>query len=219
MRQMLTVDDAAGLLMVEPAQVLGLISSGNLRAFRIAGHLRVREDELEEYVESCACEASESEPRETASEQPHQASPEISGSLRNAGGCSAIGSSVFRDLHTRTGRGHVKVAGGVADGASILMGDMRYPLRFPAEFFQDLLRHFGGQEVRTGTIFTGEKGSLGDWIQKKANTRMNPTYAIAALLVDEGYAEWAERGYIRILERRRVPRPTDAGARARPPTG
>jgi len=50
--------------------------------------------------------------------------------------------------------------------------------------------------VRVGTVFHAPPpNSLGEWIQKNRKTRMNPTYAIAGLLIAEGYAERPEPGY------------------------
>jgi len=38
------------------------------------------------------------------------------------------------------------------------------------------------------------RGSLGEFIQQKLKTKMNPAVYLAALLIDEGYAAPARRG-------------------------
>lgn len=62
-----------------------------------------------------------------------------------------------------------------------------------------LLDAFRGQEIPVGGKFddTGV-GSLGEFIQKKLKIKMNPAVYLAALLIDEGYAESSRRGYIRV---------------------
>jgi len=37
---------------------------------------------------------------------------------------------------------------------------------------------------------------LGEFIQQKLKTKMNPAVYVAALLIEDGYAEPARRGYI-----------------------
>jgi len=44
---------------------------------------------------------------------------------------------------------------------------------------------------------TPRRGSLGEFIQQKLKTKMNPAVYLAALLIDEGYADPVQRGYIR----------------------
>jgi hypothetical protein len=61
-----------------------------------------------------------------------------------------------------------------------------------------LLTHFSEREVAVGGSFDGPPpGSLGEFIQQKLQTKMNPAVYIAALLIEEGYADASRRGYIR----------------------
>jgi hypothetical protein len=43
---------------------------------------------------------------------------------------------------------------------------------------------------------------LGEFIQQKLKTKMNPAVYVAALLIDEEYAEASRRGYIRFRGRK-----------------
>ena len=54
------------------------------------------------------------------------------------------------------------------------------------------------------------RGSLGEFIQQKLKTKMNPAVYIAALLIDEGYADPSRRGYIRLLSKNDRARPVTA---------
>ena len=78
-----------------------------------------------------------------------------------------------------------------------------YPVKCSKEFFEAMLKKHRGQTLRVGLNFSDPgEGSLGAYVQQELNTRMNPTVYIAGLLVDEGYAERSERGYIRFFSRR-----------------
>ncbi|MCC6394804.1 MAG: hypothetical protein IT167_29700 [Bryobacterales bacterium] len=61
-----------------------------------------------------------------------------------------------------------------------------------------LLARFQGQEAPVGGKFDDPSpGSLGEFIQKNLKIKMNPAVYLAALLIDEGFAESSRRGYIR----------------------
>jgi hypothetical protein len=98
---------------------------------------------------------------------------------------------------TRTGT-KFRVLGSIINGAEIWPGKMRYPIKFPKSFMKALLSHFTPGDVAVGGSFDGPSpGSLGEFIQQKLNTKMNPAVYVAALLIDEGYADAsARRGYI-----------------------
>jgi len=75
---------------------------------------------------------------------------------------------------------------------------MRYPIKFPKSFMGALLAHFSEGEVAVGGSFDGPlRDSLGEFIQQGLKTKMNPAVYLAALLIEEGYADASHRGYIR----------------------
>ncbi|MCE9508588.1 MAG: hypothetical protein K8R48_09810 [Alphaproteobacteria bacterium] len=77
---------------------------------------------------------------------------------------------------------------------------MKSPVKFPKQFMDDLLEHFRNGEFPVGGKFDEPtQGSLGEFIQKKLNTRLNPAVYLAALLIDEGYAEATRPERIRLL--------------------
>lgn len=54
-----------------------------------------------------------------------------------------------------------------------------------------------------GGSFSGPpSGSLGEFIQQRLPTKMNPAVYVAALLIEEGYAEESRRGYIRFRSKK-----------------
>jgi hypothetical protein len=60
-----------------------------------------------------------------------------------------------------------------------------------------MLKQFHEGEVPPGGKFDDPaRGSLGEFIQQKPKTKMNPAVYLAALLIDEGYAAPARRGCI-----------------------
>ena len=68
-----------------------------------------------------------------------------------------------------------------------------------------LLARFPEGDVAVGGSFDDPgNGSLGEFIQDKLPTKMNPAVYVAALLIDEGYADESRRGYIRLRKAARV---------------
>jgi excisionase family DNA binding protein len=176
MQKYLTPEETAEQLKVALSEIMALIDQGRLRALRIGENLRIPELELERLAETCA------------------ASP------RASSGEALPGDS--RWCLTRTGK-KFRVAGSIAEGADIWPGQMRYPLKFPKSFMAALFKHFKtGVDVSIGGAFDGPpSGSLGEFIQHKLNTRMNPAVYVAALLIDEGYAiPSSRRGYIQFRD-------------------
>jgi hypothetical protein len=99
----------------------------------------------------------------------------------------------------RTKRAKFRVSGSVAGGAEIWPGRMQYPIKLPKLFMTELLAHFREGVVPVGGKFDDPaRGSLGEFIQQKLGIKMNPAVYVSALLIDEGYAEPARRGYIRL---------------------
>jgi len=78
---------------------------------------------------------------------------------------------------------------------------MRYPIKFPKAFMDELLAHVQGEVPVGGKFDDPVRGSLGEFIQQKLGIKMNPAVHLAALLIEEGYAERGRRGYIRMLAR------------------
>ena len=76
---------------------------------------------------------------------------------------------------------------------------MQYPIKFPKQFMDSLLTHFRDGEIPVGGKFDDpSRGSLGEFIQQTLKIKMNPAVYLAALLIEEGYAEQPRRGYIRL---------------------
>jgi excisionase family DNA binding protein len=176
----LTPEQLAEQLQVEVQEVLTLIEHGKLRAIRIGNNIRIREAEVENLHTTIPAAANAENGLATSlpSDEPL---PDGS-----------------RWCLTRTGRAKFRVAGSIANGADIWPGRMQYPIKFPKQFMDQMLAHFDGDETAVGGKFDDPgRGSLGEFIQKKLQTKMNPAVYLAALLIDEGYAEPVRRGYIR----------------------
>jgi excisionase family DNA binding protein len=180
----LTPEETAQHLKVEPAEIVSLVEQGKLRAARIGNSIRIPESELENLAVTCAAVP-------TAIDVP--ASIETPEPLAdNSRWCETLTGKKFR------------VSGSVATGAEIWPGQMRYPIKFPKPFMGALLAHFREREVAVGGSFDGPlRGSLGEFIQQKLKTKMNPAVYVRALLMDEGYAEVTRRGYIRFHSKAR----------------
>jgi excisionase family DNA binding protein len=178
MKSYLTPEEAAEILKVEASEITSLVEEGKLRAIRIGESIRIPEQELENLLVTSAA-GPVVEPR---SEPPNDAVP----------------GDKSRLIPTRTGRATFRVLGSVATGVDIWPGNMRYPIRFPKAFMEDLLTHFSGKEVAVGGRFDGPTDqSLGEFIQQGIGTKMNPAVYVAALLIFEGHAVESRRGYIR----------------------
>jgi excisionase family DNA binding protein len=181
----LTPEETAQHLKVETAEIVSLVEQGKLRAVRIGKSIRIPESELEKLSVTCA------------------AVPPAAGVT-----ASSITSGPLSDesrwCPTRTGRARFRVSGSVGTGAEIWPGQMRYPIKFPKSFMDALLSHFADREIAVGGSFDRPlRGSLGEFIQQKLKTRMNPAVYLAAVLIEEGYADTTQRGYIRFHSRAR----------------
>jgi len=180
MGKYLTPEELAEQLKVEVGEILLLIDQGKLRALRIGSHIRIREEEVEMLQEICAAVPS--------------AGPST------PSGDNVISPDGSRWCYTRTRRAKFRVSGSISspDGIRIWPGKMRYPITFPKHFMDGMLEHFRNAEVPVGGQFDDPgEGSLGEYIQRELNIRLNPAVYLAALLIDEGYAESGRRGYIR----------------------
>jgi hypothetical protein len=161
-----------------------LIEQGKLRAIRIGNNVRIPEQEVEKLLITSAAGPN---PNDVSASRLAEIQPDSS-----------------RLMRTRTGRATFRVRGGVATGADIWPGKMQYPIKFPKWFMDDLLAHFSEREVAVGGSFDGPlPDSVGEFIQKKFKTKMNPAVYLAALLIEEGYADASRRGYIRFHSRER----------------
>jgi len=169
MKSYLTLEETAQQLKVSEADIRSLVDQGKLRAISIGNSIRVPEAELERLPVTCA-----------AGPNPAETLPDDS-----------------RLVYTRTGK-PFRVSGSIAGGADIWPGKMRYPIRFPKQFMEALLAQFPEGEVAVGGSFDDPgSGSLGEFIQEKLPTKMNPAVYVAALLIEGGYADESRRGYIR----------------------
>jgi len=180
----LTPEETAQHLKVELADIIALVEQGKLPAARIGTSIRIPEAELEKLAVTCAAvPIAVDVPASTAAPEPI---------ADNSRWCETLMGKKFR------------VSGSVAGGAEIWPGQMRYPIKFPKPFFDALLAHFREREVAVGGSFDSPlRGSLGEFIQQKLKTKMNPAVYVRALLIDEGYAEATRRGYIRFHSKAR----------------
>jgi len=185
MQNYLTPEEVAQHLKVEVKDIVSLVEQGKLRAIRIQGSLRIRETEIDRLEESCAAIAPTDD--QVASEDPMPKTL-----IANSRWC-----------FTRTGRAKFRVQGSVANGANIWPGKMQYPIKFSEQFMDAMLDHFDHEEVAIGGQFDNPiVGSLGEFIQQKLKIKMNPAVYIAALLIEEGYADDStRRGYIKFRAR------------------
>ena len=180
MQTYLTPEETAQQLKVEVTEILQLIEQGKLRAVSIGSNIRIPEPELDKLLLTSAA-----------------------GPAPPASGATETLPSNSRLIPTRTRRATFRVSGSIATGVEIWPGKMRYPIRFPKSFMDGLLARFPEGEVAVGGSFDGPpRGSLGEFIQQKLKTKMNPAVYLAALLIEEGYADDSRRGYIRFHPRR-----------------
>jgi len=179
----LTPEELAQELKVQTEDVMSLIEQGKLRAIRVGHSVRIPEAEVERMHVTCAAVpiAEEANPV-----------PNVEGETPPDGS---------RWCRTRTGRAKFRVFGSIANGADIWPGQMRYAIKFPKHFMDAMLQHFRSGEIPVGGKFDDAgRGSLGEFIQQQLKIKMNPAVYLAALLIDEGYAESTRRGYIRFLK-------------------
>ena len=173
MEPIYTTDEVASLLKIETAVVQNLIDTGRLNVVRLGNQVRVRERDLNRCLEE------------------------------NTSSNEIVEESGHRLCSTFAGRTEFRVKGSVEEGARIWCGKARYPTKCSKEFFEGLLREHRGRTLKVGLSFSDPgEGTLGAYVRQELNTFMNPTAYIAGLLVEEGYAERPERGYIRFFNRR-----------------
>lgn len=176
MEPIYTPDEVACLLKLEVREVNELIEEGHLKVVRLGKQVRVRESDLQACLDHSA--------------------PPTSDFVLEAGIrlCGAFG-----------GRATFRVHGSVEGGARIWPGTKASsPVKCSKEFFEAMLKKYRGQTIRVGLSFSDPgEGSLGAYVQRELKTKMNPTTYIAGLLVNEGYAERSEAGYIRFFNRRK----------------
>jgi excisionase family DNA binding protein len=181
MSRYLTPEELAEQLKIEVDDVMSLIQQRKLPAIRIGNNIRIREAEVEKLQVTCAAVPTATDDLSVSRPSDKEVLPDGS-----------------RWCLTRTGRAKFRVSGSVATGADIWPGQMQYPIKFPKHFMDAMLAHFRDAEVPVGGKFDDAgRGSLGEFIQRKLKTKMNPAVYLAALLIDEGYADPVHRGYIR----------------------
>jgi excisionase family DNA binding protein len=182
METVFTPDEVAEILKIDVATVQELIATNQLGSVRLGNHVRIRETDLRNCLQ-----------------QSTAGRPEIA--VENGA----------RFCRTFGGRAKFRVEGSIENGARIWPGSKaQYPIICSKEFFESLLKKHRGQTIRAGLSFSDPgAGTLGAYVQKELKTMMNPTAYIAGLLVNEGYAERSERGYISFFSRRKA---TDSAA-------
>lgn len=185
-----TPEELAQILKIKMEDVMTLISDGKLSAIRIGESIRISEAELDNLAVTCAAGPVSNAPTKEAETDDQALAPGQ------------------RWCATRSGRAKFRVSGSLASGASIWPGKMQSPIKFPKTFIDKMLAHFKVGEFAIGGKFDDPgKGSLGEFIQHELRIKMNPAVYMAALLIDEGYAESTSRGHIRLISNK-----TSAGA-------
>ncbi len=181
MQNYLTPEETAQHLKVEPAEIVALVEQGKIRAARIGNCIRIPESELEKLAVTCAAVPTTIDA--SATSEPL---------ADNSRWVELLMGKKFR------------VSGSVATGAEIWPGQMRYPIKLSKLFFEALLAQFREKEVAVGGSFDSpSRGSLGEFIQQRLKTKMNPAVFVRGLLIDEGYAEPTRRGYLRFHSKAR----------------
>ena len=192
MHTYMTPEESAELLKIEAGEIISLIEEGRLRAIRLGNSIRIREADLEEFLDTCAFGGNKKEDGTNTSVK-----KDLSSENTLPDGA--------RWCLTRRGK-RFRVRGSVKMGAEIWPGQMKYPVKFPADFMHSLLKQFAGKVVDVGGSFDGPTpGSLGEFIKRKLNLTLQPAVYVAALLIDEGFAELAGRGKIRFVSNGRLP--------------
>jgi excisionase family DNA binding protein len=181
-----TPEEVATMLKVAPVEIMKFIEGGKLRVIRLGNSIRIRERDLERFLDSCATGGDLSD----LLFEPPDSVPVMN--MR----APADGT---RLCLTRRGS-QFRVRGSLEGDVEIWPGQMKYPVKFPADFNRAMLQFFGGKIVDVGGSFSGPTpGSLGEYIKQKLELTLLPAVYLAALLIDEGYAESAGRGKIRFV--------------------
>jgi hypothetical protein len=96
-----------------------------------------------------------------------------------------------RVIPTFSGRTTFICFGGVPDGADLLVGETQYALHFPASFFRKLIADLAGSKLEIGNFKQNPAapGTLNDYIQRTLRIAQTPGTYVAALLIEDGYAE------------------------------
>lgn len=194
MQKLYTPNEVAGLLRLEADEVLRLVRAGRLRAYSIAGEIRIGEDDLGAFVENCALA-----PDADCSSKSTQANKSNDSNHQND-----LGPERRHDCQTFGGRAVFTYSGSVATGTTIWPGaKATYRLVFDAGQWASLLKSFRGTEIRAGLNFAHpEPGSFGEWIKVHWNTKMGPAAYVGGILIHEGYAERVRPGWIKFFDQR-----------------
>src|SRR6185312_6296290 len=177
-------EDLAALLKVDLEVVHQLVQSGQLRAYRIGGEVRVGESDLAKYLDQSVVIAQLATPV-TTREAPAPASPADHG-IRD------------QECPTFGGQSSFRYSGSVETGTIIWPSKKaNYKLRFDAAQWALLLKTFRGKEIRAGLNFSQpEPGSFGHWIKENWETKMGPAAYVGGILMAEGYASRPRPGWI-----------------------
>jgi excisionase family DNA binding protein len=183
-----TPQELAALLKVDVEIIHQLVQSGQMRAFRIGGEMRIGENDFANYLEQSVVTAVPAERTSTADPvtsdlmlAPHENRP--------------------KECPTFGGQSTFSYSGSVATGTIIWPSKKaNYKLRFDAAKWALLLDTFRGKEVRAGLNFAQpEEGSFGQWIKQHFDTKMGPAAYVGGILIKEGYASRPRPGWIKVF--------------------
>jgi excisionase family DNA binding protein len=183
MQKFYTQEGLAELLSLELDVIAELVRTGKLRAYSIAGELRIGEADLEQYLAGCVVQSTAPANGNDIS----KVEPSQEGERKE---CKTFG-----------GRTTFVYSGSVLLGTTIWPGQRTsYRLRFDADQWAAMLAAFRGKEVRAGLSFSNpEAGSFGQWLKIHWNTKMGPAAYVGGILIHEGYAERPRPGWIKIF--------------------
>ena len=188
-------EELAALLKVDLEIVRHLVQSGQLRAYRIGGEVRIGESDLAKYLDQSVVKT-----------QPESSGSTSSGSTEEAVAPASPTDQGNRDRECPTfgGQSSFSYSGSVATGTIIWPSKKaNYKLRFDAAQWALLLKTFRGKEIRAGLNFSQpELGSFGHWIKENWETKMGPAAYVGGILMAEGYASRPRPGWIKIFEQR-----------------
>lgn len=105
------------------------------------------------------------------------------------------------ELRTWGGRSHFEYVGSIESGTKITYGTKnKYNTKVTSQQYEDLRKHFLNRIVSVGTSRTSpEDDSIGNWLKENVDKRAIASY-VAAILLEQDYAERIEKNHIRIVK-------------------
>jgi excisionase family DNA binding protein len=187
MKKFYEISDVAESLSLNSEAILDLINTGRLRGYSIKGQVRIGEDDLREYLETCLIVPTK-----------HL---DATAQNDNAGLGTRFLSEPQKECPTFGGQAKFMYSGSVLIGTTIWPGKKAsYRMCFDAAQWNALLETFRGKEARAGLNFSQpESGSFGEWIKINWKTKMGPAAYVGGILIKEGFAERSRPGWIRFF--------------------